>query len=365
MGGIHASACPEEALKHVNAVAIGEAEGLWTQILGDAKKKALRRIYHQDQKPDLSELSIPRFDLLDYRHYVVPPLAKTPLIPIQTSRGCPNHCDFCSVARFFGHRMRHKPVEHVVREIETLRPSRVFFTDDNIGADPVYARELFAALKPLHLRWACQMSTQIMHASDLIEQAGEAGCHETLLGLESINPQSLKNMHKSFNGHVDYKALLRRLKEVGILAQVSVIFGLDEDTVDSMKRTIDTLLEWDVNYIYIAILTPFPGTPLYDRLKDEGRLTCPDWSMYDVTQVVFAPMHMSPEALDTGVWDMFKRSYSTSNIMKRIWRFKREYLRYFPKDNVLEEMYLQFHMQHAVAHGCHPFSLGLRDNTQG
>ena len=361
MGGIHASARPDEALQHFDSVLIGEAENLWEQILADARDGCLKSRYIAHEKPDLARLVIPRFDLIDFKKYVMAPLAKTPLITIQTSRGCPNACDFCSVSGFFGQKIRSKPTAHVIREIETVEPSRVFFTDDNIGANPSYAAQLFSALKPLRLRWACQMSTTIGRDPKLIEAAAEAGCHETLIGLESLNPRNLAAVHKGFNRIEEYKTLLKRMADVGILAQVSVIFGLDEDTVDDLRRMIDTLLEWDINYIYVAILTPFPGTRLHDRFEAQGRLRTTDLSSYDGAHVVFEPTKMSGPELDAVVWEMFARCYSARNIFRRVWRFKRQYTAYFPRDNALEEIFLQLYMRNAIRRKNHPFSLGPQE----
>lgn len=359
MGGIHASACPEEALGHFDSVLIGEAEGLWDKVLSDVAAGGLQRIYQAEVRPGLSVPVVPRYDLLDYSDYVIPPFARTPLIPIQATRGCPHACDFCSVSEFWGHQVRKKPVANVVREIEVIDPSRVFFTDDNIGADPGYARELFGALGPLKKRWACQMSTTIGRQPDLIAAAADAGCHETYMGIESLNPRSLDSIRKGFNRTDEYEVLFRRLADVGILAQVSLIFGLDDDTADDLRRMIDVVMGWDINYVYIAILTPFPGTRLYDRFKRDGRISTADWSPYDVTRVVFNPKLMDAKQLEDLVFECFGKYYSTSSIFRRAWHFRRQYLRYCPRDNVVEETFFQFHIKSSVEKRCHPFSLGF------
>lgn len=359
MGGIHATARPEEALGHFDSVLVGEAEDIWTRVVDDLRNGGLKRIYRAAQKPDLSRLTIPRYDLMNYDDYVMPPFARTPLISIQASRGCPHKCDFCSVTEFWGGRIRAKPVAHVVREIEAIRPSRVFFSDDNIGANPKYAEELFGAVKPLKLRWACQMSTIMARHPRLIDMAGAAGCHETLIGIESTDEDSLKSVNKSFNKTTEYKDLFSRFKDAGILAQASLIFGLDGDTPDSLRRMIDTLLEWDINYIYIAVLTPFPGTPLYKKLEAQNRIPVRDWSAYHLTNVVFNPKHMTPEELNQIVWEAYEKCYSAGNIIKRTWRFRRQYLRYFPRDNVVEEVFFQFCTRKSIRERCHPYTLGL------
>lgn len=364
MGGIHASACPEEALQHFDSVFIGEAEDRWEQVLDDVKAGNMKRIYKSDSKPDLSRLAVPRYDLLNYNHYVIPPFARTPLISIQATRGCPHRCDFCSVRKFWGPKIRNKPVSHVLKEIETIKPSRIFFSDDNICANPKYAKELFRALKPLKIRWASQMSTTVMKDPELIELAGESGCHETLLGIESVNEKVLKSIHKSFNKVNEYGEIFTRMKNAGILVQVLVIVGWDEDTPDSLRRMIDTFLDMDINYVYMSVLTPLPGTPLFEKLDSEKRLPHKDWSFYDITHVAFEPKQMSAGDLWDILWELNEQYYSVPNILRRAWRFKKQYLRYFPRDNVIEEFFFQLHMRKSVNQRCHPFSLGKERSTK-
>lgn len=363
MGGIHVSVCPDEASEHCDAVVVGEAEDIWATVLNDARSGSLQRRYKASTRPDISAAPAPRFDLIDYRQYVIPPFARTPLITIQTTRGCPHDCDFCSVVGLLGHEIRKKSVSQVIKEIESAEPSRVFFADDNIGADPEYARELFKALRPLKIRWACQMSTRISKHPDLIELAGSAGCHETLIGIETVNEETLRKMNKSFNKVSEYGHLFRQLKDAGILAQAQVIFGMDGDTVSSMEKSVEQLLQWDVNYVYITILTPFPGTRVYDRMLKEDRLTTRDWSEYDATHVVFKPSGVSAAELEETLWRMYRKVYSTGSIAGRLWRFKGEYVKCFPRDNAFEELFLQFYMRSAVMRKRHPLSLGSSERV--
>ncbi len=359
IGGIHATACPEEALQHFDSVLVGEAEDIWEQVLNDVKFGNVKRIYKAPERPDLSRLAIPRFDLLDFNNYIIPPFAKTPLIPIQSTRGCPYACDFCSVTPFLGNKIRKKPVTHVIKEIETIRPSRILFADDNIGADPHHARSLFEALKPLRIRWACQMSTTIIQHPELITLAAKAGCHETLIGVESLNANTLKAVNKGFNKVDQYEELFSRLKDVGILAQASFVFGLDGDNVDSLRRTIDHVVNWDINYMYIFILTPLPGAKIYQQLKDKGRIVDEDWSLYDAIHPVIKFKEFSTDELMEIVWDAYQEFYSFNNIFKRVWRFKKQYTLFFPRDFAIEEIFFNFLIRKSVKMRKHPLTLGL------
>ncbi len=359
MGGIHASMCPDEACKHVDSVFIGEAEYRWPSVFEDLRNGRLKRRYEVTDKPDLNQLAIPRFDLLDFKNYVVSPFGKTPLIPIQTSRGCPHSCDFCSVTQYLGRRMRMKPVDHVIREIESICPSRVIFTDDNLMAVPSHCRELFGRLKPMGLRWVCQMSTEVRKFPELLDLAAEAGCHENFMGIETISDESLKSVRKDFNPTQEYGALFARLRSVGILPQVSLVFGLDGDTVDSLKRTLECLLSWDVNYVFLFIITPLPGTPLRRSLEKEGRILSSDWSLYDCTHPVIQFRRIETEDLVECVWETYRRFYSRRECMARAWRFRREYTKFFPRTNVFEELCFQSAIRGTVAQRHHPWSLGM------
>jgi len=358
LGGIHAAFCSDEALTHFDSVMIGEAEDLWEEVLRDARDGRLKKIYSSPRRPDLSRLVIPRFDLLDYSRYLIPPFARTPCLPLQTTRGCPNTCGFCSVHPFLGNEIRKKPVAHVVREIEALKPSLVFFTDDNICADESYARELFTALIPLRIRWACQMSTTVLRTPALIDLAARAGCHETFVGIESINKESLKSARKGFNKVETYKEVFRRMKEAGILGQASFIFGLDQDTPDTLKDTIGTILGWDIKFLYIFMLVPLPGTRIHEQFKNEGRIVAADWSLYDAEHPVIAFKNMSARELEDLVWTSYQRFYSIPHIGRMAWRFKKQYITGFPRTNFFEDVYFQFTSRRAVRRRMSPWTMG-------
>lgn len=239
MGGIHVSALPEEAAQHCDSVVVGEAELLWERVITDFRKGGLQRVYRTDQRHNLRGLPVPRIDLLPLHRYSIP------VIPVQTSRGCPHRCDFCIVTEFFGGTYRFRPVDEVVREIEIQkalfkekRKKIIFFADDNIAANRVHAKELFKALIPLKIPWGCQCTLNITDDPQLLDLAAESGCIHMFIGIETINAASLKSVNKSFNRVEKYEKALETLRQRGIHVEASMIVGFDEDRED----IFDTML---------------------------------------------------------------------------------------------------------------------------
>lgn len=199
MGGIHATALPNEALQHADSVVVGEAENIWEKVIRDFQKNKLDSVYKCDVFPDLKKLVIPRFDLTNSDKCIKALFAETPAIPISTTRGCPFNCSFCSVTKFFGIKYRLKPIENVLKEMEALDANDFFFIDDNMMANHKYSEQLFREMIPLKIRWFSQFSTLVLQKPQLVELAGESGCHEVILGIESIDEKNLKSVNKLFN----------------------------------------------------------------------------------------------------------------------------------------------------------------------
>ncbi len=357
MGGVHATILPQEVLNHVDSVVIGEAENIWPKVISDFQKnKKLKTTYKNKVLPDLQKLLIPRFELTNYNKCIKPLFSKTPAIPIFTTRGCPFNCSFCSVKKLLGNAFRTKPVENVLKEIEASKAKSFFFTDDNIMGDEKHAEQLFKTITPLKIRWMSQFSTHVLHKPKLVELAGKSGCYEVILGIESINSDNLKNINKQFNKPDEYKNLFKLLKDNDINPHVQILFGMDNDTEEVFKRTIEFLLENDVNFIHISIITPFPGTDLYKQLEKEKRIFTKDWSKYDITKVVFHPKNITIEQLENAVRDGHKQFYSYGNIMRRIWKFRKFY--YTPNNgcSLLDDLLFQLHFNICVKKGIDPYS---------
>jgi radical SAM superfamily enzyme YgiQ (UPF0313 family) len=314
MGGVHASELPEEALQHSDAVVIGEAEGIWARVLEDFKRGSMKGIYRSPGFPGLSGLPPPRYDLLKQDRYRLFKIN----FPIQAGRGCPFRCEFCSVTRFFGGKIRFRPVEEVVQEIRQGNLKKIFFVDDNIVGHRAYARELFRALIPLKLRWVGQASLNLAKDEELLGLAKKSGCAVLFIGIESLSSESLKEIGKNFYKAEEVQESLQQILSYGITVRASIVFGFDHDEKDVFKRTVDFLIRNRIVYADFFILTPLPGTPLRVRMEKENRIFSNDWSEYDSLRAVFRPKLMSPEQLNEGLWEAYRNFYSVRNILKRV-----------------------------------------------
>ncbi|MGQ9455272.1 MAG: B12-binding domain-containing radical SAM protein [Armatimonadota bacterium] len=311
IGGVHATALPEEAAGHADAVVIGEAEGKWPELIKDFQRGRLRKFYASETRPDPAEIPVPRRDLINLRNYL---LADT----VQTTRGCPYNCSFCSVTSFFGGTYRARPVGRVVEEVRNLSGRLIVFVDDNIIGQPSYARELFSALRPLGKRWVGQASLTILKYPDLVKMAAESGCVGLFVGMESLSDDTLKHIGKRINRIQDYERAIELLHDVGIGLVASFMFGFDEDGEDVFEKTVDFVERSGIDAVQLSILTPFPGTTLYEEFSRQGRITERCWSLYDGSHVVYKPARMSPVVLLEGLRWAYKRIYSYRSIFRRL-----------------------------------------------
>lgn len=313
IGGVHASWLPEEAKAHADGVAIGEADATWPGILEDLEKGELKPFYRQDARTDLSRLPIARRDLLPRKGYLFHNL-------IQTTRGCPYDCEFCSVTAFHGRTYRMRPISQVEQEIQSLERSRayIFFVDDNIVGNLSYARELLTMLSHYRLRWVSQGPIHVAENEEILSLMARAGCHGLFIGFESLREENLDLMGKNMNRVAMYERGIRRLHDAGIGVYGSFVFGYDYDDVSVFDEFLEFALRNRIDGAFLPLLTPFPGTRIYQRLKQEGRILTEDWSKYDMATVVFQPKRMSVEELQEGFWKVNRSFYSSASILKRI-----------------------------------------------
>ena len=326
LGGIHVSMLPEEALHYVDAVVIGEAESTWTEVVADFEAGKMQRVY-RGKWLDLKETPKPRRDLF-HPGYM--------LGSIQTSRGCPMDCEFCSVTAFNGRRYRQRPVEEVLDELETIPQKMVFFVDDNlIGYGKKDEERTIALFKGMIKRgikknWFCQASMNFADNEDVLEYAARSGCRLVFLGVEAENIDALEVVNKKLNlskGVDTYEETFRRINRHGIAVLGAFIYGMDSDTMEALHRRTAYILNSGVDVMQTTYLTPLPGTRLFNRLRDEKRLLYTnfptDWVHYDMTEVTFKPLLMEPQKLREAMHESSRRLYSRWSIWRKFlmtWR---------------------------------------------
>jgi len=277
MGGIHVSSEVEEALEHADTVVIGEADDSWKIVLQDASNGNLKRTYQYKRKDPLDNLPHPRFDLLDITKYIRLPFRRSPVIPIQTARGCPFNCEFCTVSKFWGNKIRFRPIKDVTNEITMSNADTVFFTDDNFVANPKRTLELCDALSRLKIKYMCQIDSLAFKYPKIIKALKKSGCFMVFVGLESINKKNLKDINKGFNKPETYPKLIKMLHRNKINVYASIILGFENDDPETAQETASFLINQKVGMASFFRLTPFPDTRLFERLNTQGVLIDKKW----------------------------------------------------------------------------------------
>jgi len=311
VGGVHASNLPEEALEHSDAVVVGEAEGTWQHLIRDFSHGRLEKIYQNNQLVSLEGLPMPRRDLLLRDNYVT-------VNTVQTTRGCPHNCSFCSVTRFNGKTYRFRPIHEVIREIEGLPSRNVFIIDDNIFSNRERTRNLFEALTPLRIRWGSQCTISIAHDPEILELAARSGCVGLAIGLESFCKESLQGAHKRFNDPEHFYRDIETIKSYGILIWGSFVLGFDEDDEESLDNTIQMAKASRLDFACFNFLTPLPGTMVYDKFVREGRLASRNWANYNMANLVFRPLRVTSKVLEKMVRKAWLEFYSIRAVVNRL-----------------------------------------------
>jgi radical SAM superfamily enzyme YgiQ (UPF0313 family) len=317
LGGYHATFRPEEAARHADAVCVGEAEPVWARILADARRGALHGVYRSTHAPDLAGIR-PRRDIFRDKPYLR-------LALIETGRGCPHRCDFCSISAFFGATHRRRPVADVVAEIRSAGAKTVFFVDDNLVGEPAGARALFDAIAPLDIRWVSQAPITAAYDADLVDRMARSGCMGLLIGFESLDPRNLAAMGKGLNDPGRYAAGLARLRRAGISVYGTFVFGFPHDTRDSFREAVRFAMR---ERFYLAAFNhavPFPGTPFYADLEREGRLPHPAWWLdesYRFGDVPFRPAGLSADEVAGGCHQARRLFFKAGSILGRTFEFR-------------------------------------------
>lgn len=347
MGGPHVTELPDEALgrsggpRHADAVALGEADETWPRIVEDAANGRLKDVYApvdafgQDKKPNLDAYPKIPWESMDLEQFNQIPRLLRPvlrklhwegfhLIPIESGRGCPYGCEFCTVTGFFGDSIRFRTNESVIDEMLRIKARAkkdngkvaVFFVDDNFAINVKRTKSLLKAIiaADAQINWVGQISANLLRDEELVDLIAESGGKWIFIGMESLDPANLKDVNKSFNKPSEYGAVLDRLARRNVYAITSFIFGLDNDTPGVAERTLSQIREWPPGLPVFGQITPFPSTPLYQRLLKEGRLTRPThWLDFAPFQMAHTPLKMTGQEVHTEVKYAWTNTYSPEN----------------------------------------------------
>ncbi len=308
-GGIHISCDPDNCEGLFTSICVGPAERVWGKILDDTEKGELKSRYSDFENFRGEEVVSPKYNFSSQKEYLFTNI-------VSTSRGCQNKCAFCyNSSKNCVHVKR--PIKDVMNDIKSINKKYIYFIDDNFISDVDYTFQLLKQIKGLKIRWGCAVTTDIYNHIDLLDEMAKAGCQSVFIGIESINSKSLKSVNK-LNKVSEYESLINIIHEKGIMVNVSMVFGLDGDDRDVFKNSVDWLVKMKVETLTSHILTPYPGTRVYDKMKSEGRITDFDLSKYNTSNVVFKPLHISEKELLEGYLWVYKEFYSLKNIYRRL-----------------------------------------------
>ncbi len=312
IGGVHASIMPEEAKLFADTVIIGPAEFSWVKFLQDFENLCPERFYggvdvYEDDI--LRDVPSAKISLQRNSGYTIP-------ATIQATRGCKHKCDFCSVNSVWP-RFVKRPIADVIRDISLVPHHRIAINDVSLVDDIEYAKELFKAMIPLKKEWGGLATVLVAKDDELLDLMRKSGCKFLLLGFESAEQSVLKNISKGFNQSSNYKEVVDKLHYYGISIQGCFVFGFDHDTTDVFEKTVAIVNDLKIDIPRYSIYTPYPGTPLFERLSSEGRILSFNWNNYDTMHVVYQPKLMSPEELYAGFKWSYKETFKMSSIVRR------------------------------------------------
>jgi radical SAM superfamily enzyme YgiQ (UPF0313 family) len=310
LGGLHVTSLPEEAARHADSIFLGPGEDIWPQFLADLRAGCPKPLYRSSVRT-LAGLPPLRRDLIKRPLYLVPN-------SIVVSRGCPHTCDFCYKEAFFegGKGFYTQRVDAALAEIERLPGRHLYFLDDHLFGDVHFAAALFEGMRGMRRVWQAAGTVQSVLKPALLEKAVASGLRSLFVGFETLNPMALRAQHKMQNLHRDYGEAVRRLHGLGVMVNGSFVFGMDEDDASVFERTVAWAIGQGIETATFHILTPYPGTALFQRMEAEGRILHRDWELYDTRHVVFATRGMSGEELEAGYWRAYRDFYRWGSILR-------------------------------------------------
>ena len=319
-GGIHITANPESAAEHFDAVCVGAAEKTWPALVRDFENNQLQKVYACGALRG-AEIVPPLYDFAEKSKYLYVNI-------VSTSRGCPFKCDFCYNSGTQSQPYVNRPVAAVVRDIRAIGSRHIMFIDDNFIGNPAWTREFLKAIAPLKIKWNAAVSSNIVSSPDLLDEMKRTGCQSLFIGFESLNAQSLQGVNKNQNSVEKYERLVEALHSRGIMINASFVFGLDGDDASTFQTTLDWIVKNRIETVTSHILTPFPGTKLYDALLRDGRIIDFDLGHYNTAHVVFEPEKMSPQTLYDGYIWIYNELYSFKNIVRRMPKARKQRIAY-------------------------------------
>jgi radical SAM superfamily enzyme YgiQ (UPF0313 family) len=310
MGGVHPSFMPQEALGHCDAVVIGEAELVVEKLLDDLEQGAMRGTYRADRLHAMAGLPLPRYELIKRNRYVNRTF-------VQTSRGCHQGCTFCAEPLMNGLKVRYRPLEEVIREVETCGARTISINDADFFGTPEHAKHVMRALRGRGIHWQAGVTSRLAQDDRMLELAAASGCTLLSIGFESISPDTLKSVHKEVNRPETYAALVEKVHSYGIMVFGLFMFGFDGDAPAVFQQTARFNVEADYDVCAYSVLTPYPGTLTWYEMKKAGRIVCYDWDKYDQANVVYRPAQMSGDELRLGHIGAYDTFYAPASLARR------------------------------------------------
>jgi radical SAM superfamily enzyme YgiQ (UPF0313 family) len=314
LGGVHVSVLPGEAIAHADSIVVGRGETAWPRLIADFRRGRMKRVYREDALADGALMGVPspRRDLQRSGGYMMPN-------SVQATRGCRRACDFCTVPAVWPKYLK-RPVADVVRDIRAIRGRIIAFNDVSLVDDAEYARELFAAMVPLRKKWGGLVTADCLQNTELLDLMVASGCVYLLVGFESCDQTTLRGIRKNFNHAESYKDFVSMLQRRGITIQGCFVFGFDHDDTTVFASTVELVQDLGIDIPRYSLYTPYPGTPLFQRLMQEQRITSFNWKDYDTMHVVIQPARMTPEELYRGFKWAYRETFRLPRILKRVSR---------------------------------------------
>ena len=313
MGGFLPTQHPEKVIDHVDSLCVGEGDAIWPQMIKDIENKCLKKKYVADHKVTLENIPTPRYDLIKKDRY----FDMNTCYPVQATRGCPHHCDYCSVIAFYGKTYRLRPIDDVVRDIKAHGSRYMYFVDDNLFDHRTYAKKLMIAIKECNVLWGVQSTINIAKDNELLNLAYEAGCRLMMVGIETVVQKNLNSIAKEWAHSDTYKENLQKIQAAGICVHALIIFGLPEDTIDVFNDSVKFLEECGVAAAEFFVFTPYPATPCGKRYLKDGKIIDHNLAHYREPYVVFKHPSMSPYEIQNGFRTALRKFYSLRGIIKR------------------------------------------------